>query len=98
MSYTHVVRIPTKRANDPAVFPAWDRPALGGTLVDLRAFPADYRGICSHDHLVFRREVLERDGINPAIVEAAARSSPPGWLLLRDDGWYTVEVKEGAAK
>jgi hypothetical protein len=86
-----VMRIPTKRPDDPACFDAWDRPDLGGTLVDLRLFPAGYNG-SSRDALIYRPEVLERDGINPAIIEAAKLSSPPGFLLRKEDGWYAVQV------
>lgn len=93
MTYV-IMQIPTKRPNDPACFPAWEKPDLNGTLVDLRLFPAHYNGACSRTDLVFRPEPLERDGINPAILVVAARSSPPGWALRKADGWYSVDVKE----
>ena len=54
----------------------------GATLVDLRMFDANDRGV--NPRLIFRPEKLRELGIPGAIIEAAAKSDPQGFLLFDD--------------
>ena len=72
--YDHVVTINNTH------WPAYRKP--GATLVDLRTFD-------SNDHspkprLVFRPEKLCELGIPHALIDAAAKSDPQGFLLFDD--------------
>jgi hypothetical protein len=53
-----------------------------GTLVDLRIL--DPKDRSPKPKLVFRPDVLRESGIPEAIIEAAARSKPPGLILFED--------------
>jgi hypothetical protein len=53
-----------------------------GTLVDLRLFDPKYRS--PMPGLTFRPDALRESGIPEALIEAAARSSPPGLVLFED--------------
>lgn len=53
-----------------------------GTLVDLRIF--DPNACSPKPRLIFRPEALRESGIPEAIIEAAARSNPPGPVLFED--------------
>jgi hypothetical protein len=53
-----------------------------GTLVDMRLFDPNDRG--PTPQLVFRPDALRESGISEAIIEAAARSNPPGLILFED--------------
>ena len=53
-----------------------------GTLVDLRLFDPNDRS--SKPRLIFRPDALHKLGIPKALVEAAARSNPPGLILFED--------------
>ncbi len=61
-------------------WPAYRKP--GGTLVDLRMFDPDDRS--PEPRLVFRPEKLRELGIPDALIEAAAKSDPQGFLLFDD--------------
>ena len=61
-------------------WPAYGKP--GATLVDLRMFdPHDRR---ANPRLVFRPEKLCELGIPDALIEAAAKSDPQGFLRFDD--------------
>ncbi|HWR14769.1 MAG TPA: hypothetical protein VN577_08060 [Terriglobales bacterium] len=53
-----------------------------GTLVDLRILDPNDRS--PKPRLVFRPDALRQSGIPEALIEAAARSNPPGLVLLED--------------
>lgn len=53
-----------------------------GTLVDLRQLDPNDRS--SKPQLVFRPDALRKAGIPEALIEAAARSDPPGLILFED--------------
>jgi hypothetical protein len=53
-----------------------------GTLVDMRLFDPNDRS--SKPQLVFRPDALRESGIPEALIEAAARSNPPGLVLFED--------------
>ncbi len=53
-----------------------------GTLVDMRILDPQDRS--SKPQLVFRPDVLRESGIPEAVIEAAARSNPPGLILFED--------------
>src|SRR5881275_3575660 len=53
-----------------------------GTLVDLRILDPQDRS--PKPRLVFRPDALRESGIPEAIIEAAARSNPPGLILFED--------------
>jgi hypothetical protein len=61
-------------------WPAYRKP--GATLVDLRMFDPNDRS--SDPRLVFRPEKLRELGIPDALIEAAAKSDPQGFLLFDD--------------
>ena len=61
-------------------WPAYRKP--GATLVDLRMFDPNDRS--SQPRLVFRPEKLRELGIPDAIIDAAAKSDPQGFLLIDD--------------
>ena len=61
-------------------WPAYRKP--GATLVDLRMFDPDDRS--PNPQLVFRPEKLRELGIPDALIEAAAKSDPQGFLLFDD--------------
>ena len=61
-------------------WPAYRKP--GATLVDLRMFDPNGRG--TEPRLVFRPEKLRELGIPDALIEAAAKSDPQGFLLFDD--------------
>ncbi len=61
-------------------WPAYRKP--GATLVDLRMFDPEDRS--ANPRLVFRPEKLRELGIPDAIIEAAAKSDPQGFLLFDD--------------
>ena len=61
-------------------WPAYRRP--GATLVDLRMFDPNYRS--PEPRLVFRPEKLRELGIPDALIEAAAKSDPLGFLPFDD--------------
>ena len=61
-------------------WPAYRKP--GATLVDLRMFDPDARS--DNPRLVFRPEKLRELGIPDALIEAAAKSDPQGFLLFDD--------------
>jgi hypothetical protein len=61
-------------------WPAYRKP--GATLVDLRVFDANDRS--ANPRLVFRPEKLRALGIPDALIEAAAKSDPQGFLLFDD--------------
>ena len=61
-------------------WPAYRKP--GATLVDLRTFDPDDRS--PEPRLVFRPEKLRELGVPAALIEAAAESEPPGFLLFED--------------
>jgi len=61
-------------------WPAYGKP--GATLVDLRMFDPDDRS--AKPRLVFRPEKLGELGIQDALIEAAAKSDPQGFLLFDD--------------
>jgi len=61
-------------------WPAYRKP--GATLVDLRVFDPNDRS--ANPRLVFRPEKLRELGIPDALIEAAAKSDPPGFLLFDD--------------
>ena len=54
----------------------------GATLVDLRMFDPNDRS--PNPRLVFRPEKLRELGIPDALIEAAAKSDPQGFLLFDD--------------
>ena len=53
-----------------------------GTLVDLRLFDPHDRS--PKPRLIFRPNALRKSRIPEAIIEAAARSNPPGLILFED--------------
>jgi len=53
-----------------------------GTLVDLRLFDPNDRS--SKPRLMFQPDALRETGIPEALIEAAARSDPPGLILFQD--------------
>jgi hypothetical protein len=53
-----------------------------GTLVDLRLFDPNDRS--PKPRLIFRPDALRGAGIPEALIEAAARSNPPGLILFED--------------
>ena len=53
-----------------------------GTLVDLRLFDPNDRS--PKPRLIFRPDALRESGIPEALIEAAARSNPPGLVLFED--------------
>ena len=61
-------------------WPAYRKP--GATLVDLRMFDPNDRS--SEPRLVFRPDKLRELGIPDALIEAAAKSDPQGFLLFDD--------------
>jgi len=61
-------------------WPAYRRP--GGTLVDLRMLDPEDRS--SNPRLVFLPKKLRELGIPSALIEAAAKSDPQGFLLFDD--------------
>ena len=61
-------------------WPAYRKP--GATLVDLRMFDPNDRS--PKPRLVFRPEKLRELGIPDALIEAAAKSDPQGFLLFDD--------------
>jgi hypothetical protein len=61
-------------------WPAYRKP--GATLVDLRILDPDDRS--PKPRLVFRPEKLHELGIPDALIEAAAKSDPQGFLLFDD--------------
>ena len=61
-----------------------------GTLVDLRLFDSTDRS--PNPRLIFRPDALRETGIPEALIEAAARSNPPGLVLFED-----VPQSEGCA-
>jgi len=61
-------------------WPACRKP--GATLVDLRMLDPDDRS--AKPRLVFRYEKLPELGIPDALIEAAAKSDPQGFLLFDD--------------
>lgn len=61
-------------------WPAYRKPSA--SLVDLRMFDANDRS--SEPRLVFRAEKLRELGIPDALIEAAAKSDPQGFLLFDD--------------
>ena len=61
-------------------WPAYRKPA--GTLVDLRMFDPNDRS--PNPRLVFRPEKLRELRIPDALIEAAAKSDPQGFLLFDD--------------
>src|SRR5207253_711004 len=61
-------------------WPAYRKPVA--TLVDLRMFDPNDRS--SEPRLVFRPEKLRELGIPDALIEAAAKSDPQGFLLFDD--------------
>ena len=61
-------------------WPAYRKP--GATLVDLRMLNRADRS--SNPRLVFRPEKLRELGIPDALIEAAAKSDPQGFLLFDD--------------
>jgi len=65
---------------DNTHWPAYRKP--GATLVDLRMFDPDDRS--ANPRLVFRPEKLCELGIPDALIEAAAKSDPQGFLLFDD--------------
>ena len=60
--------------------PAYRKPSA--ILVDLRMFDPDVRS--PNPRLVFRPEKLSELGIPAALIEAAAKSGPQGFLLFDD--------------
>lgn len=71
-------------------WPAYRKP--GATLVDLRMFDPNDRG--SEPRLVFRPEKLRELGIPDALIEAAAKSDPQGFLLFDDLQDQTKQAAE----
>jgi hypothetical protein len=74
---------PKKKAGGLVLLDFW--PAYrkeGATLVDLRMFDPDDRS--ANPRLVFRPEKLRELGIPDALIEAAAKSDPQGFLLFDD--------------
>ena len=61
-------------------WPAYGKP--GAILVDLRMFDPDDRS--PNPQLVFRPDKLRELGIPDALIEAAAKSDPQGFLLFDD--------------
>ena len=61
-------------------WPAYRKP--GATLVDLRMFDANDRS--ANPRLVFRPEKLRELRMPDALIEAAAKSDPQGFLLFDD--------------
>ena len=61
-------------------WPAYRKP--GATLVDLRMFDPGDRS--ANPQLVFQPEKLRELGIPDALIEAAAKSEPQGFLLFDD--------------
>jgi hypothetical protein len=61
-------------------WPAYRKP--GAMLVDLRMFDPDDRS--AKRRLVFRPEKLRELGIPAALIEAAAKSDPQGFLFFDD--------------
>lgn len=61
-------------------WPAYRKP--GATLVDLRMLDPNDRS--PQPRLVFRPEKLRELGIPDALIEAAAKSDPQGFLLFDD--------------
>ncbi len=61
-------------------WPAYRKP--GATLIDLRMFDPDDRS--ANPRLVFQPEKLSELGIPDALIEAAAKSDPQGFLLFDD--------------
>jgi len=74
-------------------WPAYRKP--GATLVDLRILDPDDRS--PNPQLVFRPEKLRELGIPDALIEAAAKSDPQGFLLF-DDLPNQTEPATGHAK
>ena len=72
--YDHVVTINNTH------WPAYRKP--GATLVDLRMFDPNDRS--PEPQLVFRPEKLRELEIPGALIEAAAKSDPQGFLLFDD--------------
>src|SRR5438552_15527722 len=72
--YDHVVTINNTH------WPAYRKP--GATLVDLRILDPDDRS--PNPRLVFRPEKLSELRIPAALIEAAAKSGPQGFLLFDD--------------
>jgi len=61
-------------------WPGYRKP--GATLVDLRMFDPNDRSV--KPRLVFRPDKLRELGIPAALIEAAAKSDPQGFLLFDD--------------
>jgi hypothetical protein len=74
-------------------WPAYRKP--GATLVDLRMFDPDDRS--ANPRLIFRPEKLCELGMPDALIEAAAKSDPQGFLLF-DDLHNQMEPATGHAK
>ena len=72
-------------------WPAYRKP--GGTLVDLRMFDPNDRS--PNPRLVFRPEKLRELGIPDALIEAAAKSEPRGFLLFDD---LPGETQQGSSQ
>ena len=83
--YDRVVTINNKH------WPAYRKP--GATLVDLRMFDPDDRS--ANPRLVFRPEKLRELGIPDALIEAAAKSEPRGFLLFDD---LPGETQQGSSQ
>ncbi len=71
--------------------PAYRKP--GATLVDLRMFDPNDRS--PKPRLVFRPEKLRELGIPDALIEAAAKSEPRGFLLFDD---LPGETQQGSSQ
>lgn len=69
-------------------WPAYLKP--GATFVDLRMFDLDDRS--ANPRLVFRPEKLLELGIPDALIEAAAKSDPQGFLLFDDLPEHTQQA------
>ena len=65
----------------------------GATLVDLRMFDPNDRS--PKPRLVFRPEKLRELGIPDALIEAAAKSEPRGFLLFDD---LPGETQQGSSQ
>ena len=72
-------------------WPAYRKP--GATLVDLRMFDPNDRS--PKPRLVFRPEKLRELGIPDALIEAAAKSEPRGFLLFDD---LPGETQQGSSQ
>jgi len=73
-------------------WPAYRKPT--GTLVDLRLF--DPEGRSPKPRLVFRPEKLRELSIPAALIEAAAKSEPQGFILFEDLPGQTLRANRNA--